>query len=125
MSTRVFLGNIPYNISSEELSNELAQLGHPPAEVKVITDRETGQGRGFAFAEYGTIAAAQAAISELSGAMVHGRPLRVDQASERTSGGGGGGRGGGGGGGGRAPEGRRREDEGDWQDKRRQGKRGR
>lgn len=126
MSTRVFLGNIPYNITEEELSNELSQLGHPPAEVKVVKDRDTGQGRGFAFAEYGTTAAATAAIAAINGAYVHNRPIRADHATERTSGGGGGGghgRGGGGGGGGRSPEGRRREDQESWRDERRSNRR--
>lgn len=100
MSTRVFLGNLPYNITNDELSAELSSLGHVPAEVKVITDRETGSGRGFAFAEFGSIAAAEAAIHAINGAMIQGRPIRADKATERPGGGGGGQRSGGGGGGG-------------------------
>lgn len=88
MSTRVFVGNIPYLLNEEELTNELANLGHPPASVRVIKDRETQQGRGFAFAEYGTSAAAAAAVKELNGQMIRGRPIRVDSATERQAGGG-------------------------------------
>lgn len=106
MGTRVFIGNLPYEISNDDLHDELSKLGHIPSEVKVITDRETGRGRGFAFAEFGTEAAANAAIGDLNGsAQIGGRTIKVDQASERPArsngggGGGGGGRGGGGGGG--------------------------
>ena len=71
--------------------------------VSIITDRETGRPRGFAFVEMGTEEAAQQAIQELDGQDLMGRPLRVNEAHDkpRGGGGGGGGRGGYGGGGGR------------------------
>jgi RNA recognition motif-containing protein len=96
LGTRLFIGNLPYEISNEELTDELSQLGHTPSEVKVIIDRDTGRGRGFAFAEFGTEAATSAALGDLNGAMVGGRTLKVDRATERPSRGGGGGGGGGG-----------------------------
>jgi RNA recognition motif-containing protein len=60
-------------------------------------DRESGRSRGFGFVTMGTAEAAQKAIAEMNGAMLDGRPLKVNEAEER-GGGGGGGRGGGGGG---------------------------
>ncbi len=128
LSTRVFIGNIPYLITEEELDTELTNLGHPPAEVRVIKDRETGQGRGFAFIEYGSSAAAEAAVRELNGISIQGRSIRGDTASERQ---GGGRQGGGGPSQGRPPAktgrhehgGRGNQHEDVWREDRRRGKR--
>ncbi len=70
--------------------------------MNVITDRETGRARGFAFVEFEEATGAAAAMQALDGTQVGGRTLRVNEANERSGGGGGGGRGGrpGGGGGG-------------------------
>jgi RNA recognition motif-containing protein len=65
-------------------------------DVHVVSDRETGQSRGFGFVTMGTADAVQKAIAEMNGAMLDGRALKVNEAEERQ---GGGGRGGGGGGG--------------------------
>lgn len=118
MNTRLFISNLPYEIDSAELDAIIEQNGHKASEVKVITDKESGRSRGFAFAEFGTAAAAKAAMGVLNGLAVgaRGRPLRVDFAKEREGGGGGGGghrhHGGGGGGGGRGGDrGRRRDDD--------------
>lgn len=72
-------------------------------DVHVVSDRETGQSRGFGFVTMGTSEGAQKAMREMNGALLDGRPLKVNEAEERQSGGGargggGGGRGGGGGG---------------------------
>jgi cold-inducible RNA-binding protein len=100
MSTRVFLGNLPFDLTdSGQLRDELISLGYAPKEVKVVIDRATGTGRGFAFVEMDTPQAATELISTINGQRVFGRPIRADKASEKPSGGGGG-RGGGGGGGG-------------------------
>lgn len=88
MSTRVFVGNIPYTITEEELTEELANLSYGPASVRVIKDRETQQGRGFAFAEYLTPSDAAAAVKGLNGQMIRGRPVRADIATERQASGG-------------------------------------
>ncbi len=69
--------------------------------MKIVTDRETGRPRGFAFVELATDAQAQAAVSALNGTQFGGRPLTVSEARERAPGGGGGGGGGGRGGMGR------------------------
>lgn len=103
MNTRLFISNIPYDYDSNDLDQAIEQLGHKASSVKVITDRETGRSRGFAFAEFGTTAAAEAAKAALNGQPLgeRARPMSVDFAKdERRGGGGGGNRGGGGGGGG-------------------------
>lgn len=99
---RVFFGNLPFTIRDSELKAELTELGYAPSEVKVITDRETGQGRGFAFVAFDTDAAGHEAIEGLNGQLIGGREVRVSEAherSERLLGSRGGGSGGGGGGG--------------------------
>ena len=98
MSTRLYVGNLSFNTTDETIRQQFGALG-PVTDVHVVTDRDTGRPRGFAFVTMGSPADAQRAISELNGAMLDGRPLRVNEAEERQSrGGGGGGRPGGGGG---------------------------
>ena len=105
MSTRLYVGNLSFNTSSETIREEFSQLGEV-TDVHVVMDRETGRPRGFAFVTMGSPAEAQKAISEMNGKNVDGRPLRVNEAEERPGRGGGGGGGGfGGGGGGRGPRG--------------------
>jgi RNA recognition motif-containing protein len=98
----IYVGNIPFNAREDELEELFAEHGTVTS-VKVITDRETGRPRGFAFVEMEDDAAADNAIRSLDGRDFGGRPLRVNEARERArgGGGGGGGYGGGGGGGGR------------------------
>ena len=105
-NNRLFIGNLAFHTTEALLHETFSQFGEV-AEVKLMTDRETGQSRGFAFVSMADANAAAKAISELNGALLEGRPLRVNEAEarpERTGGGGGGGgfggpRGGGGGGG--------------------------
>jgi RNA recognition motif-containing protein len=103
MGNRLYVGNLSFNTSRESLEAAFASAGSV-REVAMPTDRETGQPRGFAFVTMGTAQEANSAIAQLNGMMLDGRPLRVNEAQERTGGGGGGGfgggRGGGGGGGG-------------------------
>jgi RNA recognition motif-containing protein len=102
MSKSVYVGNLPFTSSEEEISDLFSQFGEVSS-VKIILDRETGRSRGFAFVamENGT----DEAIQELNGKDFQGRPLKVNEAREREDrgpprgGGGGGGFGGGGGGG--------------------------
>jgi RNA recognition motif-containing protein len=104
----IYVGNIPFSAREDELEELFAEHGTVTS-VKVITDRETGRPRGFAFVEMEDDAAADNAIRALDGRDFGGRPLRVNEARERArgGGGGGGGYGGGGGGGGRGPRGPR------------------
>lgn len=93
MGKRIYVGNIPFNTTEEEL-NELFSAHGTVESVKIITDRETGRSRGFAFVEMDA-SGADAAIGALDGKDMGGRPLRVNEAREREQRGGGGGRGGG------------------------------
>ncbi|HVK77561.1 MAG TPA: RNA-binding protein [Kofleriaceae bacterium] len=100
MSTRLFVGNLPFHATEDLLQQTFLACGEVK-EVAVVLDRVTGRSRGFAFVEMGSPEAAQKAIQELDGQDLGGRPLRVNMAEERRDGGGG--RGGSGGGGRRGP----------------------
>jgi hypothetical protein len=97
MGNRLYVGNLSFSTTREALEAAFASAGNV-REVAMPTDRETGQPRGFAFVTMGNEHEASAAIAQLDGLMLDGRPLRVNEAQER-SGGFGGGRGGGGRGG--------------------------
>ena len=99
MGTRLYVGNLPFSADVEEIRALFSNEGRQVEDVHLVTDRETGRPRGFGFVEMGSASDAEAAISELNGYQMGGRPLTVNEARERT--GGGGGRGGHGGGGGR------------------------
>ena len=97
----IYVGNLPYTATEEDVSDLFAAYG-PVERVKIITDRDSGQSKGFAFVTLGDQSQLNAAIEGLNDQDYQGRALRVN-ASEpreaRPSGGGGGGYGGGGGGG--------------------------
>jgi RNA recognition motif-containing protein len=100
MGTRIYVGNLSFSTGPDAVRDAFSQHG-TVSDVHLVADRETGRSRGFAFVTMSTEAEAQAAIRSLNGAMLDGRPLRVNEAEERPPrGGGGGGFGGGGGGGG-------------------------
>jgi RNA recognition motif-containing protein len=99
MGNRLYVGNLSFSTSREAVEAAFASAG-TVLEVAIPTDRETGQPRGFAFVTMGSDKEANAAIAQLNGMILEGRPLRVNEAQERPGGGGGGGRGFGGGGGG-------------------------
>lgn len=108
MGTRLYVGNLSYNVTEPELRDVFAEGGRNVVEVKIVMDRDTGRPRGFAFVEMGSDEEATAAISSLSGREIQGRAINVSEARARAPrsgggggyGGGGGGYGGGGGGGG-------------------------
>src|SRR5215831_8963589 len=107
MSRKLFVGNLPYSVTSERLQEAFAQFGTVTSS-KVIVDRETGRSRGFAFLEMETDDMGAAAMQAMNGALLDGRSIAVREAVERQPGGGGGGGfGGGGGGGGFRPRGPR------------------
>lgn len=101
----IYVGNLSYNTAVSELQEAFEAHGSV-ASCKIITDRETGRSKGFGFVEMDDDEAGRSAIEALNGAMMNGRPLRVNEARPREArpprrdfGGGGGGYGGGGGGG--------------------------
>ncbi len=103
MSTKLFVGNLSFDTTENDLQDLFASAG-PVSEVNLVMDRMTNRSRGFAFVTMATPEAAQEAIKALSGKSIGGRELTVNEArprEERSGGGGGGGsRGGYGGGGG-------------------------
>ena len=97
MSSRLFVGNLSFDATVESLRAIFEQVGDV-SDVSIITDRMTGQSRGFGFVTMSSSEGARKAISELNGASLDGRQLRVNEAEERRSAGGPFGGGGGGGG---------------------------
>jgi RNA recognition motif-containing protein len=101
MGSKIYVGGLPYSTTEQQLSDLFAVHG-AVASARIITDKFTGQSRGFGFVEMTSDSEAQAAITALNGTDLGGRTLTVNEArpQEPRSGGGGGGRGGFGGGGG-------------------------
>jgi RNA recognition motif-containing protein len=100
MSKNIYVGNLPFSTTAEELRAEFEKYGSV-TNSEVIKDRETGRSRGFGFVEMSDDAQADAAIAALSGMDMGGRKLTVNEArprEERPRRGGGGGGGGYGGG---------------------------
>jgi cold-inducible RNA-binding protein len=108
--TNIFVGNLSYQATPADLQAAFEAYGSVER-VNLVTDRDTGQPRGFAFVEMSDPQAAQTAISQLNGAELYGRAMNVNEARPKPTGGGGGGfgarRGGGGGGGGNRGRGQR------------------
>ena len=100
MSKRIYVGNLPFSATSDDVQNLFAEYGSV-TEVHLVTDRQTGQPRGFGFVEMEDDTAADKAIEELNDKDFQGRNLKVNEARPRESRGGGGGGGGYGGGSGR------------------------
>ncbi len=100
MSTKLYVGNLSFNTSNEDLQELFGQAGTVET-VNIVEDRDTGRSRGFGFVEMSSKEEGQAAIEQLNGKEIDGRSLTVNEArprEERGGGGGGGNRGGGGGG---------------------------
>jgi RNA recognition motif-containing protein len=101
MGRKLYVGNLPYSVSEQSLQDTFGQCGTVES-VNVITDRDTGQSKGFGFIEMSSDAEAQKAIQELNGSSIDGREIKVNEAKPKAprgaGGGGGGGYGGGGGG---------------------------
>ena len=83
--TKIYVGNLPFSTSEDEIRTLFSQHGTVES-VSVITDRDTGRPRGFAFVEMPR-ADASRAIQNLNGKDMGGRPLRVNEAQERGAGG--------------------------------------
>jgi RNA recognition motif-containing protein len=112
MGRKLYVGNLPYSATEQTLRDAFSASGTVDS-VSMITDRDTGQSKGFAFVEMATDQEAQAATQALNGSTLDGRQIKVNEARPKTAGGGrsggggygGGGGGGYGGGGGRGPGG--------------------
>jgi cold-inducible RNA-binding protein len=94
MSMKLYVGNLAFQTTSEELQGLFSQVGTVES-VTLVTDRETGRPRGFGFVEMGSKAEGEAAITKFNGTEISGRSLTVNEAKPRESGGGRGGFGGG------------------------------
>ncbi len=127
MPSKLFIGNLSFNVADAGLNELFASMNIPIESVKIMRDLNTGRSRGFAFVELAPEADMESAISQLNGKILDGRPLTVSEARQqkprefgRGGGGGGGGfdrnrnrfnkrgprgSGGGGGGGDRRPRG--------------------
>ena len=95
MATKLYVGNLPFQTTSDELRDHFAQAGNVES-ASVVEDRMTGRSRGFGFVEMTTAEEAAAAIEQLNGKDFGGRNLTVNEARPRTDRGPGGGYGGGG-----------------------------
>ncbi|HZX61023.1 MAG TPA: RNA-binding protein [Candidatus Methylomirabilis sp.] len=89
MGSRVYVGNLPFTVDAQELRTLFEEEGRQVQDVKIITDRDTGRPRGFAFVEMATPEQAEAAIAALNGRTLGGRALTVSMAREREPRGGG------------------------------------
>jgi RNA recognition motif-containing protein len=85
METKLYVGNLPYRATEDDLRNLFEQAGTVTS-VTLIKDRETGRSRGFAFVEMGSPSEAQKAISLLNNAPLQDRPLTVNLARPREGG---------------------------------------
>lgn len=81
-AVRLFIGNLPYNATEDDIRAHFAQVG-PPTQIVRPLDRETGRARGFAFVEYGERALAEEAVKRFDGQLFMGRPLAVSEARAR------------------------------------------
>ncbi len=98
MATKLYVGNLSYQTTDQQLHDLFSEAGNVSS-AQVVTDRYTGQARGFGFVEMATEDEAQQAIAAINGRNVDGRALVVNESRPREGGGGGGGRSSGGGGG--------------------------
>lgn len=91
MSKKLYVGNISFNTSDQELGEHFEQIGNVES-VKIIEDFETGRSRGFGFVEMYSKQEAEKAIEELDGTELDGRELKVDEARPRRDNNNGGGK---------------------------------
>ena len=82
MGTRLFVGNLTFTASEDDLRNLFGPAG-TIVDVKIVTERETGRSRGFGFVEMSSAAEASQAISQLNGREFEGRALKVNDADDR------------------------------------------
>jgi len=87
MGNRLYVGNLSFGSTADTLRGSFARIGEV-TDIHLVTDRDSGQSRGFAFVTMGSAQDAARAIAEMNGAMVDGRALRVNEAEERPNRGG-------------------------------------
>ena len=92
MSTKLYVGNLAFQTTSQELQQLFGQAGTVQS-ASIVEDRDTGRSRGFAFVEMSSQEEANSAIQQFNGKEVGGRALKVNEAKPRENRGGGGGRG--------------------------------
>ena|SRR6266700_8031942 len=86
MGTRLFIGNLSYNVNEQELREAFSTEGIEVRSVRVALDRDTGRPRGFAFVETATDEGAKASIEKLSGRLMQGRPIIIEEAQAKPGG---------------------------------------
>ncbi len=79
MGKRLYVGNLPYSVSEQDLNEKFGAFGTVES-ASLITDRDTGRSKGFGFVEMSTDSEAQAAIEQLNGTDYDGRPVTVNEA---------------------------------------------
>src|SRR5690348_15003892 len=87
MGTRLFIGNLSYNVNEQELREAFSGEGIEVRSVRVALDRDTGRPRGFAFVETATDEGAKASIEKLSGRLMQGRAIIIEEAQAKPMGG--------------------------------------
>ncbi len=83
MGNRLYIGNLPFSATAEDVRGAFEPHG-AVTDVRLVMDRATGRSRGFAFVTMGTDEEAARAIQKMDGAMLAGRPLRVNEAQDRV-----------------------------------------
>lgn len=84
MATRIYVGNLPYSATNEQLTDLFSAFGEV-SEATIITDRDTGQAKGFGFVQMAQDDAARTAIAQLDGSTLDNRAIRVNEAQARTA----------------------------------------
>jgi RNA recognition motif-containing protein len=83
MGRKLYVGNLPFSVTENTLQSTFSQHGTVES-INLITDRDTGQSKGFGFIEMRTDGEANAAISELNGTELEGRPIKVNEAKPQA-----------------------------------------
>ncbi len=84
MSAKLFVGNLDYSVTSEELKNMFSEFGNV-VDAVVITDRETRRSRGFGFVEFGSEEEAKKAVEAMNGKDINGRKINVNEAKPQEN----------------------------------------
>jgi RNA recognition motif-containing protein len=82
MSTRIYIGNLPYSATNEQLAQLFGEFGEV-SEATIVMDRESGRSKGFGFVQMASDAAARSAIGALNGTTLDDRAIRVSEAQAR------------------------------------------